>query len=267
MTDDVTTDLPARPRAAERYTEGMNRWFQESLQNNRPWVDTLVAAGIAQAFADGSPHLHGLLSAIGKVYADERRQRQKEIEGLRKEVAALEQRLLERPGKLPVAKTWKPETVFYANEVVTHDGALWQARKDTATRPGGADWVCVARAGRDAITPNVCGTFSADETYRQLDIVMHDGAAWIARCDDPGICPGDGWQLMSKQGRRGRPGDRGPPGDRGDLSASDQQFENSSNECGGGDLPLARRGPRRVRGCDRRETRRPVHDEEPHARG
>jgi hypothetical protein len=27
-----------------------------------------------------------------------------------------------------------------------------------------------------------------------------------------------------------------------------------------GDLPLARTGPRRVRGCGRREARRPVHD-------
>jgi hypothetical protein len=38
----------------------------------------------------------------------------------------------------------------------------------------------VVRAGRDAITPNMRGTFSIDETYKQLDIVVHDGAAWSA---------------------------------------------------------------------------------------
>ncbi len=136
MPDDVT-DLPVRSNSAERYTEGMNRWFQESLQNNRPWMDTLIAAGIAQAFAHGSPYLEELLAAIGAVYAEERRLRGKEIEALRKEVAALEQRLLTRPGKLSVAKTWKPETVIYQAEFVSHEGALWQARKDTAQAPGG----------------------------------------------------------------------------------------------------------------------------------
>jgi hypothetical protein len=212
MTDDVTTDLPARPRSAERYTDGMNKWFQESLQNNRPWLDTLIA----QAFAAGSPYLDSLVSAIGKVHAKERRQREQEIAALRKEVAALEQRLLARPGKLPVAKTWKSETVTYQGEIVTFDGAAYQARRDSAQKPGGADWVCVARAGRDARTPVVRGTFDTREQYRELDVVAFDGATWIARRDNPGLCPGDGWQLAAKQGRTGRPGPRGPRGEKGD---------------------------------------------------
>jgi hypothetical protein len=79
--------------------------------------------------------------------------------------------------------------------------------------------MCVARAGHDAVTPVVRGTFDTREQYQQLAIVVSDGAAWIARCDDPGICPGDGWQLMSKQGKTGRPGgpgERGPRGERGE---------------------------------------------------
>jgi hypothetical protein len=64
---------------------------------------------------------------------------------------------------------------------------------------------CLASAGRDAVTPTVRGTFDTREQYRELDIVVSDGAAWIARCDDPGICPGDGWQLMSKQGSAAAP--------------------------------------------------------------
>jgi hypothetical protein len=122
------------------------------------------------------------------------------------------------PGKLPVAKAWQPESVTYQAEYRTHEGALWQARKDTAQTPGAADWVCVARAGRDGcdgLTPNICGTYDAGKTYEPLDIVALDGAAFIAKRYDPGICPGDGWQLLSRQGRVGRKGDRGEPGERG----------------------------------------------------
>jgi hypothetical protein len=31
----------------------------------------------------------------------------------------------------------------------------------------------------------------------------------------PGLCPGDGWQLLSRQGRLGRRGEKGEPGPRG----------------------------------------------------
>jgi hypothetical protein len=106
--------------------------------------------------------------------------------------------------------------VIYQAEFVTHDGALWQARKDTAQPPGGPDWICVARAGRDAITPTVRGTYSVDENYRELDIVAMDGGAFIARRDNPGVCPGDDWQLLCKQGKKGRQGATGPRGERGE---------------------------------------------------
>lgn len=38
---------------------------------------------------------------------------------------------------------------FRWSEFVSCDGGLWQARKNTRQRPGGPDWVCVARAGKD----------------------------------------------------------------------------------------------------------------------
>lgn len=65
------------------------------------------------------------------------------------------------------------------------------------------------------MTPNVCGTYTVDETYRKLDIVAFDGAAFIAKRDNPGICPGDGWQLISRQGKVGRRGEKGATGERG----------------------------------------------------
>jgi hypothetical protein len=36
--------------------------------------------------------------------------------------------------------------------------------------------------------------------------------SFIARKDNPGCCPGPGWQLLAQQGKRGKTGDAGPPG-------------------------------------------------------
>src|SRR5215472_10433478 len=97
-------------------------------------------------------------------------------------LAAVEERLKAVPGKLPVSKIWRPESVTYEGEVVSYDGSLYQARKDTAQLPDGADWICVARAGRDGCdgrTPNIYGTFNAHETYARFDVVECDGASFI----------------------------------------------------------------------------------------
>jgi hypothetical protein len=87
------------------------------------------------------------------------------------------------------------------------------------TPPSHSDWVCIARAGRDGCdgrSPNVCGTYHARAKYERLDIVALDGAAFIARRDDPDICPGDGWQLLVSRGKTGDKGQPGPRGERGD---------------------------------------------------
>jgi hypothetical protein len=63
------------------------------------------------------------------------------------ELAALAERLKAMPGKLPIAKIWCAESITYEGEFVSHDGALWQAREDTAKAPGGDAWLCVARGG------------------------------------------------------------------------------------------------------------------------
>jgi hypothetical protein len=71
----------------------------------------------------------------------------------------------------------------------------------------------------DGLTPSVCGTFDAYKTYARLDVVECDGASYLARCDDPGICPGDGWQLLSRPGRRGPAGETGRRGRKGERGA------------------------------------------------
>ncbi len=68
----------------------------------------------------------------------------------------------------------------------------------------------------DGRTLNICGTYNAHKTYEELDVVALDGATFISKRYDPGICPGEGWQLLARQGKRGQRGERGPMGAKGD---------------------------------------------------
>jgi hypothetical protein len=72
-------------------------------------------------------------------------------------------------------------------------------------------------AGRDGRSFAIRGTWSETEAYRELDVVALNGASFGARRDDPGPCPGDGWQLIAAQGKRGNAGERGASvrGERG----------------------------------------------------
>jgi hypothetical protein len=66
-----------------------------------------------------------------------------------------------------------------------------------------------------ALATRVRGTFTPTASYVRGDMVALDGGSFVARRDKPGPCPGDGWQLMAKQGQRGiagPEGKRGPPG-------------------------------------------------------
>lgn len=120
------------------------------------------------------------------------------------------------PGKLPVVREWS-DGVHYEGDVVTFDGRVFQALRDTGKEPGHADWLCIVARGKDGAdgrTPTVRELWSADEEYRHLDIVALNGASFIAKRDNPGPCPGDGWQLMAMQGKQGKPGPavKGDPG-------------------------------------------------------
>lgn len=63
------------------------------------------------------------------------------------------------------------------------------------------------------------GTFDPHALYNALDVVQHDGGAWLARRDEPGAIAGPGWQLICSRGKPGKPGEQGsagPPGPAGD---------------------------------------------------
>jgi hypothetical protein len=119
------------------------------------------------------------------------------------------------PGKLPKVRQWA-EGVWYEGDVVRHCGSTFQAERDTANTPGSSlDWLCIAAGGLDAPMPNVRGTYVADGQYKKFDIVALGGSGFIARADDPGECPGAGWQLIASAGRPGKPGLKGDRGDAG----------------------------------------------------
>jgi Collagen triple helix repeat (20 copies) len=118
------------------------------------------------------------------------------------------------PGKFTTPKAWT-RGVHYDGEIVTHSGSTWCAARDTAEEPPHDDWVCVAEGGRDGRSFTIRGLWKAAEQYRAFDVVALNGSSFIARIDEPGPCPGDGWQLIAAQGNRGKAGERGPKGERG----------------------------------------------------
>lgn len=120
------------------------------------------------------------------------------------------------PGKLAIVKTWSDD-VTYEGECRAHAGSTYQALRDTAKEPPHADWILIAGRGADGKSADeieVRGTFDPNSAYSRLNVVALNGAAFIARRDDPGPCPGDGWQVIAMRGKPGPPGEakRGDPG-------------------------------------------------------
>jgi hypothetical protein len=104
-------------------------------------------------------------------------------------------RLKNNVGHLPMLAQWEQEKVYYGGTLVSHDGALWQARTDTAQCPSpeATQWALIARAARDGVDgadgsePNPRGDYDAADTYARLDIVCFEGASYIARRGAPGL--------------------------------------------------------------------------------
>jgi hypothetical protein len=69
--------------------------------------------------------------------------------------------------------------------------------------------------GADGRSFRIRGTFTPGERYRTLDVVALNGGSFVAKQDDPGPIPGDAWQLLASQGKKGPPGSPGEPGRNG----------------------------------------------------
>jgi hypothetical protein len=127
-------------------------------------------------------------------------------------------------GKLPIAKAYEAGKVHYLGDVVVHHGSTWQAIRDTGSAPPHDDWIGLCSRGSDGAGPTIRGTYNTEAKYQQFDIVALNGGSFIAKSDQPGACPGPGWQLIASQGKpgiKGTPGDkgeRGPQGARGEAA-------------------------------------------------
>ena len=117
-------------------------------------------------------------------------------------------------GTLSAARSFEDGAVHYEGNIVLHAGSTYQARSDTARAPPHDDWGCIAARGSDAVMPKIVGTYREGESYLAMNIVALGGSSFMARADDPGPCPGEGWQLIASAGRQGKPG---PQGDRGEA--------------------------------------------------
>lgn len=127
-------------------------------------------------------------------------------------------------GKLPIVRDWQDQ-VHYEGNVVNYAGACWQALRDTGREPPHSDWQLIAAAGRDGANGADGrsfvhrGTWIEVNSYSAMDVVALGGSSFVAKRDDPGPCPGEGWQLMASKGSRGPQGERGVPGERGPAGA------------------------------------------------
>jgi hypothetical protein len=122
-------------------------------------------------------------------------------------------------GALGVCKDWE-DRVYQQGETATFDGSIFQAQRDTGKAPPHEDWLCIVRAGRDGADGRSfdhVGLYDPEKNYSAMQVVALNGGAFVARHDDPGPCPGDGWALLASQGKTGKPGPKGDPGPRGPV--------------------------------------------------
>jgi hypothetical protein len=120
-------------------------------------------------------------------------------------------------GMLPLLRAWE-DRVYRAGECAVIAGATWQASKDTGKAPPHDDWTCIAAKGVDGRGLLARGTYDPEDVYKSHEIVALNGGSFVALTDDPGECPGPGWQLLTapgKRGQRGEDGQRGPEGAEG----------------------------------------------------
>src|SRR5262249_45973284 len=85
------------------------------------------------------------------------------------------------------------------------------------------DWVCLATPGNGF---TIRGTYGGDKEYRHLDVIMMNGASFVALKDAPGPCPGDDWHLLAMRGSRGH---QGPSGERGLMGLRGERGQAAPN--------------------------------------
>jgi hypothetical protein len=119
------------------------------------------------------------------------------------------------PGRIQGARAYVEGAVHYEGDIVLRDGSTYLATRDTGRAPPDEEhWICVAAGGLDGLSFRVRGTYQPGEPYSRLDVVALNGGSFVARRNNPGACPGDDWQALCFQGKKGPVG---PKGDRGEC--------------------------------------------------
>lgn len=146
-------------------------------------------------------------------------------------------------GELTAAAPWEPG-LHVERACVTHDNTLWQAARATDSEPGTSDaWRALVRGFVFR------GLHDAARAYPLNSVVQaSEGAAFIATGDiAPGVeCPGDGWALITKQGRTGKPGTPGMPGKPGTPGAPGRNGDPGKDGAQIADVRFAADGTRAV---------------------
>jgi hypothetical protein len=184
-------------------------------------VDARIA-GYQESERASAEMMRELMGQLADMRRDLASSRDREA-NYKQRIATLETRM-KQPGPLPVVKQWLVNTAALAGEMFAHHGAMWQCRANTGQEPqDGSNWLCVSAPGRDGEpgkSLRTRGLFRQGGSYKELDVVVHNGGSWVARVDNPGPCPGEGWQVASLPGKRGEQGERGLPGEKGASAAS-----------------------------------------------
>jgi hypothetical protein len=61
-------------------------------------------------------------------------------------------------------------------------------------------------------------TYDPETKYKALDVVTLNACWFVARVNNPGVCPGPDWK-SGPAGKAGLRGDKGDPGERGPAGA------------------------------------------------
>src|SRR5262249_29695228 len=135
--------------------------LEQHLATNNQAVDGRIEAALVRerdVLTEATAQLRAQLrDAIGEM-----------IDSWGTQIAAVEARLRAVPGTLPAVKTYCPDTVHYAGHLVVHQGATYQALRDTARAPPHVDdWVCIANAGHDGQSVRVRGAFNTTANYKR----------------------------------------------------------------------------------------------------
>ena len=83
----------------------------------------------------------------------------------------------------------------------------------------------MAAGGLDGLSFRVRNTYQLGESYSRLDVVALNGGSFVARRNNPGPCPGDDWQALCFQGKKGPAGPKGDPGERGPPGRSIMDYK------------------------------------------